>query len=191
MHFTQFMDRTNLPGGLRVDKFFSLIAVVLTISCQHSNNDLLNHLTQVRIINPMIPKDGWEIQNHEYWSSTIDYSLVRKNSDTIYYLRFKKILHDSIFNKGDDLYSILYYRKEFKDSKFEFVLDLGLNSDTNYFFKRSFTNPDSLIFIRGKYCYLFKNGYLNNDQSGFYFKNKDSLKRVKGDNLPKLPEILD
>jgi len=135
----------------------------------------------------MIQEEGWQILQHEYWSNEIFYSLVKRTPDTLYYLNFYKILHDSIFNPGEDICTISSYRKIFRDGIFEYVLNMI--TDTNYFYKYPINNPDSLIFIVGKYCYLFNKGNLSNKQKSFYFENRDSLKKIQGNNLPDLPEL--
>jgi hypothetical protein len=135
----------------------------------------------------MIQKDGWQILQHDYWSNNIFYSLVRRTPDTVYYLDINIVQHDSIWNPGEIVYSVSAFRKVFRNEGFEYVLN-GLR-DTNYYYKYPRNNPDSLVFITGKYYYLYRYNLLNFNQKNYYLKHADSLNKIKGNNLPIIPEL--
>jgi hypothetical protein len=74
-----------------------------------------------------------------------------------------------------------------------------LNNDTLYFYKcnsaslnKAPGNPvefNNLKFKIGKYYYMYKRGRLNWGQKEYFENNMDSLTRIRGNDLPELPDL--
>lgn len=71
------------------------------------------------------------------------------------------------------------------------------NYDTLYFFRRRiglkndsvhFVPIDSLDFTVGKYYYVYLHNGVNLAQQQYFMVHKDSLLKIRGNNLPNLPE---
>jgi len=168
---------------LKVDKKY--IFIILFISCSSHQKNITIDFSKLRKINPIIDEAGWKVVKTEKWSNTIEYTLQKKEKDTNELLVFQKLLYDSIFNPGDVKYGLVIFQKKFKDKKFGYVVSFG--SDTNYYYKYYLDRPDSMIFIVGKYLYLAYYHKLSKVQKMYFFAHKDSLKKIRGNDLPDLP----
>jgi hypothetical protein len=169
---------------LRVGKLF--IVLLTFISCINPQDSTEIDFGQLQKINPLIDETGWEVIKSDRWTNIIEYTLTKKNKDTTCLLMFRKFLHDSIFNPGSDSYGLVFFTKKFRDSEFGYVVSFA--SDTNYYYKYPLQKPDSMIFIVGKYLYMAYYYKLSKGQRSYYFAHKDSLRKIRGDDLPELPE---
>ncbi len=168
-------------GGLN-NKYLFILIVLLSCSC---NFELTNHLRELNKINSQISINNWKILTNEKDKRELRYLLRKYEGDTTYYLKFRKVFHDSIFNPGKDYYVVTDFTKEYvSDSVIHFIHQ---SSDTNYYYKAPISNPDSLVFIVGKYYYLCRNGKLSAPQMKYYYENEDSLKKVRGNELSEIP----
>jgi hypothetical protein len=127
----------------------------------------------------------WNLVSYDSSYGEMRFTLIRNLKDTVYWLSFSKQLPDTIFNFDDSYYLINYYIKEYADDNYRHHLRMA--NDTQYYYKKPLNNLDSLIFIKGKYQYLFNKGKLSSNQLDYFMLNKDSLRKVKGDSLPELP----
>lgn len=168
-----------------------LVPVLLLISC--NTDDLELQLLEMQKENNQIELKGWEVKQKFTNAQVTEYSLRKMIGDTTYSFSF------SFFKNGNDkLYNIDDYIKSYSvnDSTYEMAL---LNSDTLYFFKCSSASlnkasgipieSNNLKFEVGKYYYMYKRGRLNWGQKQYFETNKDSLIRVRGNDLPELPDL--
>lgn len=170
----------------RLDKIGSTIVLLLFFcGCSSQEIELKQHLINLKERYPTISTSGWNILNYEQGPNTICFTLQRKNLDTIVFMESCKVLHDSIWNPGEEFYVITHYAKEYIMNEFKHIL-YGI-TDTNYHIKSPLEKPDSIIFISGKYFYQRRNGLLNRNQETFYINHSDSLDKLKGNDLPELP----
>jgi hypothetical protein len=58
------------------------------------------------------------------------------------------------------------------------------SQDTLFFYRESSTGEKS--FVVGEYAYRFTNFEMDSTEANFYLNHTDSLRKVKGDNLPRL-----
>jgi len=88
-------------------------------------------------------------------------------------------IHDDFM----DSLEIIYYEKTFHDNGIKHFLEYKY--DTIYYFIEDSVSMDRK-FIVGEYYYRFKRGLLNGKENQFFLEKFDSLKKVRGDNLPPL-----
>ena len=165
---------------LRVGKLF--IILFIFISCINPQDNTEIDFGQLQKINPLIDKTEWKVIKRERWTNIIEYTLTKKNNDTTCLLMIRKFLHDSIFNSGSDSYRLVLFTKKFTDSEFGYIVSFA--NDTNYYYKYPLEKPDSMIFVVGKYLYLAYYHKLSKEQRSYFFAHKDSLRKVRGDDLP-------
>ncbi len=171
---------------LRLDKILTPICfLMILLGCSHEDIKLKHHLVNLQERYPIIPTSGWKVLNYDQGPNTICYTLERKNLDTIVFMESCRVLHDSIWNPGEEFYVISAYSKTYLDNDFKYILN-GI-PDTNYYVKFAIKKPDSIIFISGKYYYQWRYGLLNKNQKTFYVNHSDSLEKLKGNILPELP----
>ena len=63
------------------------------------------------------------------------------------------------------------------------------NTDTSFIYTTTLDNKGDFDFIVGKYEYMYTSMELNWGQKLYYEKYRDSLKSVRGNDLPPLPEL--
>jgi hypothetical protein len=135
--------------------------------------------------------DSWYVDRYSKDTSYEEFTISKITTDTTFQISF---IH---FKRNEDLiefnleneYWISGYSKgyEINDTVFIVVLENCLDTIRFYKFpKGDRTNP---IFMIGKYSHLFMIGELTSKQNNYYIKYLDSLTRVRGDDLPPLPEI--
>lgn len=168
-----------------------LLSIFLLIGC--TTNNLETHLKEIQKENSQIDVKGWDVIKNSTTDIETYYSLQKQIGDTTYSLSF------SYFKNGNDnFYKIDDYIKAYSvnDSVYEMAL---LNSDTLYFFKCSSASLNkapgipvefnNLKFEVGKYYYMYKRGRLNWGQKEYFENNMDSLTRIRGNDLPELPDL--
>ena len=104
---------------------------------------------------------------------------------------FSKLENDTLkyvvvaLDKNNNAISILQYEKEFPDGVKKYHVVFG-RSDTLYCF---YTLGAGKVFVNGEYFYKGSHLGFESDERKYYQLYKDSLNRVKGNNLPKLPPL--
>ncbi|AHM62931.1 hypothetical protein D770_23430 [Flammeovirgaceae bacterium 311] len=153
-----------------------LFAVLVTFlfGCNSKVQGLINR------INNNVDKDGWKYVGPLYKGNEYDYhQLMKEDGDTIKYLH---LYHNP---KVD---TILYrYVRTYTDSTHMYLI--GSDNDAFYIYREPNEGDRELEFITGKYFYLYSTSRLTEGQSCYYKMYADSLKTIKGNDLPPLPEI--
>ena len=163
-----------------------LLLIFILFSCNTQDESTLKlHLYEVKKINPHIPISGWNVLYYDSGIKEIKYILTKSIGDTLYNLSFVEDLQDSSMQDQTSNYYIEFFTKEFSDQGKNFYLKM--TEDTNFFFYTLAEAPDSMIFIQGKYLFMFNRGMLRSCQFDYFMLNADSLIRVKGNTLPELP----
>ncbi len=168
-----------------------LVSILLLIGCTTDNLEL--QLIEIQKENNQIELKGWEVIQKFTIDQVTDYSLRKMIRDTTYSLSF------SYYRNGNEkFYKVDDYIKSYivNDSTYEMAL---FNNDTLYFFKcnsaslnKDHRNPvgfNNLKFEIGKYYYMYKRGRLNWGQKEYFENNLDSLTRIRGNDLPELPDL--
>lgn len=168
---------------------FSLTIFILFSGC--TERELTTHLIEINKLNYQIQQDDWEVITKTTLDDDTYFYLEKRISDTIYSLAFT-------YFKAKQKYIIDGYTKSYKANSIYHEMAL-LNNDTLYFFTKptsgdiidegKYIHIDSLNFIMGKYYYIYRMGRLNSRQRLYFDMNMDSLIRIRGNNLPRLPEI--
>lgn len=163
---------------------FILLFISIGSSCQLKNDELATHFFNIRKINKNIPPGEWKtILNYPAFGKEF-YQMCLEKEDSIYNLEFNvKKSEDSVYE-----YKIIRFSKEYSDNKYYF--ELLMDSDTIYFYKAPLTNLSKKIFTVGKYYYMYATpeGYIYPlCQRKFFRSHRDSLIKVRGNNLPELP----
>lgn len=170
-----------------------IVLLVFLIFNGCTSSTLESYLKEIQKENSQIDIKGWDVVKKSTTDVEIYYSLQKKIRDTTYSLSF------SYFGNGSErFFTVDDYIKSYtvNDSTYEMALS---NNDTLYFFKcnSTFLNNapgipvefSNLNFVKGKYYYMYKRGCLNWGQKDFFENNLDSLIRIRGNDLPELPDF--
>ncbi len=129
---------------------------------------------------PFIISDSPTLDQKQVDGELLYYSYHDKINDTLINYSFRISKYDSIVAIGN-------YAKQYQDELY--MYNLLMKEDTVYFFKEDITNPSEKFFIVGKYGYLFMNFGFTDNEIDYYMLYRDSLNKVRGNDLSRLPEL--
>ena len=185
-------------------KYLLIILLIFLInSCQnHYNNEsyyqsdtLSQPFLQATEYYTIEDLNGWELDVAFEESDKLKFETDNYYSGGLYY--YRKIDTDTLLklsleyyeSKDDTIFIPLGLYKRYRDNYFQYVILYGKNQDTLFHYKASLFGSLNKIFIKGKYYYMYRFHNLNNRQVKYFKKNKDSLTKIAGHNLPALPEL--
>ncbi len=166
-----------------VSKITLLLVVVVFYSCdtKRMNKQISNIASETKQDDYF--NFDWRLkhffENDEFEYFIADY----QKPDTSITLKFKHF-------KANGKCKIDEYYKRYLDIDDDCNYILKWCYDTLYFYNYDFDNEDwNRKFIVGKYYYLYENNQLNPYQRKYFELYRDSLIKVRGDDLPRLPEL--
>jgi len=175
-----------------IKESLSEIIIFLLVLSGCSTNILKTHLENLQKENSQINIKGWELIQKTKTEVGHFYSLKKQIGDTTFSLSF------DYFKQNEDWdYKLGDFIKSFNTDNFYNEMAL-LNRDTLYYFRYkclTIDNPETPLvyknmdFITGKYYYMYKRGGFNWEQKEYFENNIDSLFKIKGNNLPELPDF--
>ncbi|MEO9966253.1 MAG: hypothetical protein ABJF11_10715 [Reichenbachiella sp.] len=121
---------------------------------------------------------GWEVMVSSESDENLFYSMRKEDGDTSKFLTF-------FSDKDQQVQKIDSYTKEFYLG--EIKHHVCMYEDTFYYYTEN--QFSEKVFIIGEYNFRFSNAQLSPDELGYYVLYRDSLGRIRGHNLPKLPPI--
>jgi hypothetical protein len=168
-----------------------LLSIFLLHGCTSIN--LKSHLKELQKENSQINIKNWDvIQNYSNGVETF-YNLQKQIVDTTYFFQFS---HFKDGNKNSYITDDFVKSYSVNNSYYEMSL---LNNDTLYFFKcnsdslnensAGYHKINNLNFVIGKYYFMYRRFRLNSEQSDYFENNMDSLTKIRGNDLPKLPGL--
>lgn len=152
----------------------------LAASCSN-DREIESYLINVKKLNKAIPIDGWKLVRQYDNDQGKGYDLTREFSGENSRLCFH-------INEKSKEYFIEYYIKSYRDSFNEYTLEIN-QTDTLYLYRSPLNNQNSKVFMVGEYQYLYMHNKFSEGQREYFRANSDSLRRVRGNNLPILPSI--
>ena len=154
---------------------------------------LNSHLIELNKINSHISLSGWSLVQEFKWDFEYHYNLKRQGGNISQWLNFMHVV------SPDTNYYHIFRCFEYYTIDDCFYQTSFINCDTLYSFiyknppenfcPGGYVHPDSLDYIVGKYYYMYKYGFLSIQQIEYFKENRDSLIRIRGNDLPELPEI--
>lgn len=170
---------------MRIGEFFKfLLFLYLINSCTLLKKDSLDIVAKNLDLNPT----DWKfIQKVSESKNNTFYYYENRKGDTTTTLQYYYFSRSDTFKLG-------CLRKEYEIDSLNYVVELNRNKDTLLFMSYlkdsvHFSYSSKKHFYKGKYYFLAEYGKLSLGQLQYYWKHKDSLIRVKGNDLPDLPEI--
>jgi hypothetical protein len=157
---------------LRVIVFFIILSLYL--SCTDNWRKALE-----KVDNPYlkkVPLKNWTLSQEDKLGYEDYYSVVNIYNDTTFIMYFAE-------SKSDGLISVYGLRKRFKCDYDTCNLYLD-SKDTVYYYRENSSGTRN--FIVGEYAYRFERLLLDSTEMKIYFDKKDSLRRIRGNNLPKI-----
>jgi|GEM_PF-1511141 hypothetical protein len=170
---------------MKIKKIIFLFAIAFFVSScdietKQMNEHLLNIYSETQLAD--LPRYDWRVrhffENDEFEYYIVDY----QKRDTSFKFEFK-------YYKTLDKYKIEEYYKSYLNKNDGVYYSLFWCYDTLYFYKNIDTIGLHKEFIVGKYNYMYKNNQFTPCQEKYFEQHKDSLTRVIGDTLSKLPEL--
>ncbi len=139
---------------------------------------------------PSFKKDGWIIENAAADESFQSYRISNKFGNIEHVVDLMHII--DIDQEAE--YIITDYYLYTSTSGYRHFLKLENGLDTLYHYKKmqkdsSVWELKNLEFVVGKYFYLFESRMLTPEQGMYFIKHKDSLMKVKGNDLLPLPGV--
>jgi hypothetical protein len=124
-----------------------------------------------------IDAQGWElVQAQDARDYEKTYTLRKIDSDTTKIVLISEWYDDSV--------ALIQYKKSFPCHTMDTCF-LQMDSRDTLFYYR--THNGKLVFEVGEYAYKFTSMTLKSSQLDYYLENADSLRKVRGTNLPELP----
>lgn len=171
---------------LKKNFFYLFVLLFFNIGC--SNLALKYHLYNLNKLNPTVKKTNWTISQHYRVSKTTYYCLKKQLKDTSFVLNFSFYKTNFKFNYEVEEFvkrypeNGLFYELSTTDSDTLYELYSNIQKNNHYYL-------NECSFIQGKYYYMNKYGLLRIGQSIYFDKHRDSLKNIRGNDLPELPEL--
>jgi hypothetical protein len=139
---------------------------------------------------PLIKNNEWKL-NDSFGYIFEDDALVkvsRNTNDTIITLELSK----GVIGKGKEAKTsleILKYYNAFNVEGWIHSLHFNKNEDTLYYFRMPKDDFSEVDFFFGEYEFHYEQGDLTGLQKKYFLAHRDSLRKIKGNNLPPLPEM--
>lgn len=154
--------------------FFGLIVAFLLNSCKDRWLSAFEKINDPNLRN--VPVDNWIFVQEMKDRYGDFYTVKALFQDTSYVLFF----YESIFDGSVNIQRI---RKRFSCEYDTCHLEMD-SKDTLYFYKE---NPSGIKdFVVGEYAYRFERLLLDSVELEIYLNKEDSLRKLRGNNLPKL-----
>lgn len=123
---------------------------------------------------------GWELvrETRKEWET--EYTVLKKDNDTLKVLFFFEGTKDGKINIGG-------YSKRYNCNGADTCFLRMYLRDTLFLYSEN--SKKEKTFEVGEYYYRFSYFKMDTAELNYYSKHEDSLRRVRGNNLPKLPYI--
>lgn len=159
--------------------------------CPNCDRKLKGHLKKISKINSNVDIKDWRIRYcyKDNYIKSIHYEIDKHIADTTYVFDFGYYPKTFYDKKTKTKYRIEEYKKSYYEDGYQHLMAL-FNNDTLYYYKREKSNYSrwDYDFIRGKYYFMNRTGCLSRKQAEYFRAHKDSLIKVRGNDLPRLPE---
>ena len=179
---------------IKLEKIYLvIISISILISCSDNNIKFKKDLQ-------FFEESGWKgISNYDFkinergtYGSGTDINIFLKavSLDTTIILEYYKTEETAYFPDFFKVYEIkkqndsLSYYRFVSLKRTDTLYDYTILSKKGYYYKY-----DDMVFMGGKYYYMNSYGELKGKQYRYYEKHKDSLDKVRGNDLPELPEL--
>jgi len=160
-----------------------ILFAIFIVACKSIEQELKLHLIEInkrKIAN--IDIGDWKISPPILEKDFLLFDIHKTKVDTLVNFRFEYI------PQLDKYKNIEHYKTWPDHGQQKGYLTLFLEGvDTMYMYKTNRLSDVDKYFIVGEYYYQYKYNLLNNSQMIFFEANKDSLIKVRGNNLPALP----
>jgi hypothetical protein len=182
--FLQIVARLMIFDGVETMKmkFFCLVLMVATINWSCSNEweqVLMKMSNSERYSNSL---DGWVLkQEIEYNELNTHYFITKTDGDTLKTLSF-------LAGGTDNWRSADRYVKEYPCGSTDTCHLILHENDTLYWYSES---KGLKNFLSGEYMYRSERLLFDEDEQNYFEFFKDSLRKVKGNDLPDLPNLND
>lgn len=189
---------------LKIIKVIQLNLVLLIIfssliNCNRTKNSFMQDTIFIYATNyyKIHDKYGWEkemeatgfhvnaLQTGETYYGGY-YSYKKEENHTLYDLYF-----ELYFNDNDTIFIPHHCYKRYISDDWQHIVSFDKGGDTLYHYKAELFGRMMRFFISGEYSYKYEFGEMNSYERSFFEKHKDSLRSIRGMNLPPLPGSLD
>lgn len=164
---------------------FMIAVFISSFGCK-SGEHIERHLQNLNAINSNISTGKWSVFDGFVDEHEEHFELERQKADTSYFLAF------SYFPISEKYIFDGFYQSFIADGHYH---EMSIhNNDTMYYFvstveqnKRQVFSFEDRHFIVGKYYFLNQDGWLNEKQMEYFELHKDSLIKVRGNEIADLP----
>jgi len=127
-----------------------------------------------------LDNDGWQFVMHGEYGGYHSVSFQKSDLDTLKHII---ILLDS----NDRPFRVHEYKKNFQvDDKLKYFVRMNSTDTLLAYFEK---NSGDKFFVAGEYYYKFMSLNLDSGQRKYFMLYKDSLTRIRGNDLPELPNL--
>lgn len=161
---------------MKIGSLLFVFAAYLLCFCGSQKNDWRNDLMKIdRDSLYQNNYEGWELKTTEEYPNSALYNLHKKDGDTAKALSFFRS------NIGS---SVKEYLKIYPTQNGDTFYLKMISDDTLYLYKQ---NKSLKNFVVGEYGYKYTSMLLKDFELDYYLKHEDSLRMIRGNNLPQLP----
>lgn len=150
------------------------IAIALLGGCQNSWQRALDRADKSLLHGNDLR--GWRLIQEINSTSVTYYTVQKIDADTLKVLFFNLAKDDKVRVSG--------FRKQYRLPNSDSAFLEMKSQDTLFFY--SLENGKKVFYV-GEYAYRFAHFEMDSVETNFYLRHEDSLRKVKGNGLPKLP----
>lgn len=186
-------ETNNLPMSIKV-VFLILFTFLFLVKCSNKKVDRTSYLVLKYALN------YYNIEDEKKWENVME--IVSLDTNTFFtgdeysggYYAYKKLTVNTMdvlyfefyCNENDTIFIPVHYYQRFIKDGWQHILSFDKSGDTLYHYKAELFGRMKKFFISGEYSYRYEFGEMNSDERMFFEQHKDSLKRIRGMNLPPL-----
>lgn len=147
-----------------------MLSLPILVSCENKLDGYLKRIDKKSFFKN--DPSGWK--NFQYIESMDQYMIFKYDGDTLKYLKF--------IPDENNIPVISQYEMKFPCGLLDTCFLRMQAKDTLFYFKE---NKDGKEFFVGEYAYRYTSTRMSTEEMDFYENHEDSLRRIKGNNLPK------
>lgn len=145
----------------------------------NSQNKIDSNLILLKKEYPFVNIDNLTLRRESNFNGEVFFSYAAEGIDTTIALTFYK---------KDSNIRLDSYEKKYHDDIFNYYMALESDTDTVLYYKENISSGEK-IFSIGGYRYKFEKALFKDSELNYYRLYMDSLNKVRGNNLPELPEL--
>lgn len=164
--------------------FIILLSIISGVCNKEKDfSEVLIHLKEInnRKIS-IVDTSGWDYFRIDKTKEYISYELMNYGQDTSKGLSFR-------YWQNQNRYDVWLNNTTICDTVQNLIYHIDIEEDTVFYYTTKELNSLEKTFIIGKYLNDYRYGGMTKGQKCYFKMHKDSLMKIRGNDLPPLPEM--